>query len=865
MCRIMGTNFKKSPRITRISYLRYGADWLLCLLALIATGCYKPGNPRIFLSEGVEPPAVTALAWLDAEDSSVNGRFVSVYEDGSIAVWDVHAGLVSVMRNDEDDLGPETINTISKDATSPDGTTKVAFADDGSILLLDNSTEKELARYYYFGTEWVCINTEGFYNASFRGAAFLTVEDGERRFGLEQLSGALFRPDLFAAFVSGPSGDGTGNGRPVKGANPAPLSIESLFRKDNQPPLVSLSFDEDAREIKVKVTEQKGGAGFVALYRKKDDMVFPVGLFLAEEAAGKKYSEKGNACYEISLSGIGSSIEADELGVSAFNKSNTVESGRLWVELPPTPVSSLPASVGSSPSPPVLSPPVLRALLAAADEGREKANASAFAVGEIFSQQAEGSLYSSAEVVNLVGEEFDRESFTKTWQTLCAHTEKNDTLVLYLKGRGSADPLGNLTILPANSKDAITGDDLFLSTLGVPSLSILMLLDLTPETSEAQLKTALLRFAQRLGPKAMVAAFGATFIDSAFIDGILKALSFDSSMAGAISIESRYLNATEFVAYADKALGGQGVLAFLPMEDFRLIDAFINAGELKFQTMASGMLRIDQVDKNPVPLIFGDTMVRMLPPGSYIIDMVYRNGYRETRRVELGKNGSAWVTFNYTPPLMPGGFSGMGALSGRLPSNGINFAELNPANYQVINSEAMEGMGMPPYYVAFLSGEKFYREGDYDKAIAEYSRSVSLKADYADAYISRANARRRKGDFSRAIEDYTRALGLKRDYAEVYNYRGFLYAQRGDTSRAIADYTQAIRYKADYTDAYFNRACAYAETRNWDLSIADFTQVIKLEPSNWIAYNQRGKAWDGKGDRLKAAEDYAASEKLQGR
>jgi tetratricopeptide (TPR) repeat protein len=277
--------------------------------------------------------------------------------------------------------------------------------------------------------------------------------------------------------------------------------------------------------------------------------------------------------------------------------------------------------------------------------------------------------------------------------------------------------------------------------------------------------------------------------------------------------------------------------------------------------MASGMLKIDQVDKNPIPLVFGDTMVRMLPPGSYIIDMVYRNGYRETRKVELQKNGSAWVIFSYTPPLLAGGYSGIGSLSGRLPSNGINFAELNPANYEKIDSGAMEGMGMPPYYVAFLAGEKSYREGDFNKAISEYNRSISLKADYTEAFVSRGNARRRTGDFGRAIEDYNRALSLKREYAEVYNYRGFVYAQRGDLSQAIADYSQAIRYKADYTDAYFNRACAYAETRNWDSSIADFTQVILLEPSNWIAYNQRGKAWDSKGDKLKAAEDYAASEK----
>jgi Flp pilus assembly protein TadD len=47
------------------------------------------------------------------------------------------------------------------------------------------------------------------------------------------------------------------------------------------------------------------------------------------------------------------------------------------------------------------------------------------------------------------------------------------------------------------------------------------------------------------------------------------------------------------------------------------------------------------------------------------------------------------------------------------------------------------------------------------------------------------------------------------------------------------------------------------------LSIADYTQVIKLEPRNWAAYNQRGTAWSSKGDRAKAAEDFAAAERLK--
>ena len=201
-------------------------------------------------------------------------------------------------------------------------------------------------------------------------------------------------------------------------------------------------------------------------------------------------------------------------------------------------------------------------------------------------------------------------------------------------------------------------------------------------------------------------------------------------------------------------------------------------------------------------------------------------------------------------------------LTGPLPPNGVNMAELNPANYTKINKEVMEGMGMPAHYVAYLAGEKFYGEGNYDKAIAEFGRAISLKADYTGAYVYRGNARRRKGELNRALEDYNRALSLDSEYAEVYNYRGFVYSKRGDLRRAIEDYTQAIRRKADYADAYFNRAYAHSELGNWDEAIADYNQVIKLEPFNAVAYNQRGRAWHNKGDDSRATADFESAEKF---
>ncbi|MDR0497077.1 MAG: tetratricopeptide repeat protein [Treponema sp.] len=752
-------------------------------------------------------------------------------DDGLIREWELFSGkLLAVYPAENEEIPPLAEN--GKPVFSPDGSKKLFPASDGAVCLVDAATGKELARYYGLNSEWLSIVPEGFYNASFQGAFCFSASLGKQYYRLDQLSGALFRPDLFKVSLMPESEPRISTIAPAAG---------TFFKKDQRPPLVSLSLEGE--KVKIKITEQKGGTGLLAIYRREERGTtpegeeIPAGFIDVGKTAEKKYTEKGKTCFEITLSpGQG------ETGISAFNKSNTIESERVWITLPQRQNSSV-VEIREA---------ALKALLAAQD------GEPAAILEETLSLQSEGELYSAVEVKKLVGEEFNRNSFIKTLDELFTGTEKNDVLILHLQGWGKADAMGNLRIVPVKNADPnsmlsdieneISGEDILQAILK-PSANSLIIMDLLPYVNnEAGLEIALLRFRQRLGPKAMLGTFsGGDSIASVIMEKLSP---------GARGFTERYVNAAGLLDHVSRSI--TGLVVFPPREDFRIADNLINAGELKFQTMASGMLKIDQVDKDPIPLIFGDTMNRILPMGSYIIDMIYRNGYRETRTVQLRKKDSSWVIFTYTPPLLVGDFSQIrgGAL-------GINISELNPVNYQRINVEAMESMGMAPYYVAFLSGERFYKDGNYDRAISEYSRSISLKSDYIDAHVSRGNALRIKGDFNRAIEDYNRALSLKNGYAEVYNYRGFIHAKRGDLNRAITDYTQAIRFKTDYADAYFNRAHAHGVMGNWDLSIADNTQVLMFEPSNSIDYRERGNAWNSKGENSRANADYEAAEKYK--
>ena len=55
------------------------------------------------------------------------------------------------------------------------------------------------------------------------------------------------------------------------------------------------------------------------------------------------------------------------------------------------------------------------------------------------------------------------------------------------------------------------------------------------------------------------------------------------------------------------------------------------------------------------------------------------------------------------------------------------------------------------------------KKGDYDQAIADFSRAIELNPDNAEYWYDRGAAYLRKRDYNQAIADYARACQLAPD------------------------------------------------------------------------------------------------------
>ena len=169
---------------------------------------------------------------------------------------------------------------------------------------------------------------------------------------------------------------------------------------------------------------------------------------------------------------------------------------------------------------------------------------------------------------------------------------------------------------------------------------------------------------------------------------------------------------------------------------------------------------------------------------------------------------------------------------------------------------------VPHYPASYYSRANAYlNKGEYDRAIKDYSKVIEIDPNFADAYRNRAASYRTQGRFDNAIDDYSSALAVQEDKNLYYN-RAVIYYDMGQSAKAIEDYTNAIGLDPKFLFAYNNRGITYAGSGQYDNAIKDFTKVIELDEKNILAFNNRGNAYLDKGMFNEAMEDYMSVQSI---
>jgi tetratricopeptide (TPR) repeat protein len=127
------------------------------------------------------------------------------------------------------------------------------------------------------------------------------------------------------------------------------------------------------------------------------------------------------------------------------------------------------------------------------------------------------------------------------------------------------------------------------------------------------------------------------------------------------------------------------------------------------------------------------------------------------------------------------------------------------------------------------------------------------------AYNNRGLEKFSGGDLAGAMADLSRAISIRPDYAQAYYNRAVVYGQMQALPEALADYDRSIRYDSTQANVYFNRSIVKWFLRDYTGSLADCDASIRRLPELWVWYYHRGNVELDLGRAADALADFNAA------
>ena len=94
-----------------------------------------------------------------------------------------------------------------------------------------------------------------------------------------------------------------------------------------------------------------------------------------------------------------------------------------------------------------------------------------------------------------------------------------------------------------------------------------------------------------------------------------------------------------------------------------------------------------------------------------------------------------------------------------------------------------------------------------------------------------------QGEYDSAIEELKKAMSINPDFADLHNLLGIAFANMGLKDDAILEFKTALKINPEYLKAHINIALTYYEKCSYEISLKHLNKVINIDPENELALN----------------------------
>lgn len=129
-------------------------------------------------------------------------------------------------------------------------------------------------------------------------------------------------------------------------------------------------------------------------------------------------------------------------------------------------------------------------------------------------------------------------------------------------------------------------------------------------------------------------------------------------------------------------------------------------------------------------------------------------------------------------------------------------------------------------------GDAYQDDHQYDKALAEYKKSLELSNGQASTYQSIGRLLGTQGKPEQALEYYRIAVKLKPMSPDLHDSIGVLLIELNRFKEAGQEFAEAIRLDPAYAPAHFRMGWIFLRQDKGRKALDEFREALRLEPNN---------------------------------
>ncbi len=120
------------------------------------------------------------------------------------------------------------------------------------------------------------------------------------------------------------------------------------------------------------------------------------------------------------------------------------------------------------------------------------------------------------------------------------------------------------------------------------------------------------------------------------------------------------------------------------------------------------------------------------------------------------------------------------------------------------------------------------RQGEYQGAIAEFTRAIRRDSTCVDAFCNRALVYAAIGNLGPAASDLAKVVEIRPTHIDAYVRQAQLHAAINEHEEAIADLTKALEIAPQYAEAYFHRSLVHYARGTYEEALDDVHRIQSL-------------------------------------